>query len=204
MGRLHCTELILICAAGMLFATGSYAASNPWADSYYLESQGKYDAAAKVLQSELAKRPADEFVVLRVAWLKYLAGNYNQAASDYQHALNLNPSSLDARLGLILPMLVQKRWREAAQIARQVLETAPWNYYAHVRLMSAEEGQEKWGVLAQHAKEVSIRYPSDATVLVYLARAEAKQGNKAEARAAYRKVLQRIPGHYEASGCLQE
>lgn len=204
MGRLHCTELILICAAGMLFATGSYAASNLWADSYYLESQGKYDAAAKVLQSELAKRPADEFVVLRVAWLKYLAGNYSQAASDYQHALNLNPKSLDARLGLILPMLAQKRWREAAQIARQVLETAPWNYYAHVRLMSAEEGQEKWGVLAQHAKEVSIRYPSDATVLVYLARAEAKQGNKAEAQAAYRKVLQRIPGHYEASGCLAE
>ena len=204
MGRLHCTELILICAAGMLFATGSYAASNLWADSYYLESQGKYDAAAKVLQSELAKRPADEFVVLRVAWLKYLAGNYSQAASDYQHALNLNPKSLDARLGLILPMLAQKRWREAGQLAGQVLEIAPWNYYAHVRLMSAEEGQEKWGVLAQHAKEVSIRYPSDATVLVYLARAEAKQGNKAEAQAAYRKVLQRIPGHYEASGFLAE
>ncbi|MEJ2108048.1 MAG: tetratricopeptide repeat protein [Acidiferrobacteraceae bacterium] len=43
------------------------------------------------------------------------------------------------------------------------------------------------------------RYPSDATVLVYLARAQQRLGNHDAARAAYIKVLQLLPDNFEAS-----
>jgi predicted Zn-dependent protease len=49
---------------------------------------------------------------------------------------------------------------------------------------------------------VTRRYPSDPSVLVYLARAEASRGNAAQARAAYAQVLERIPGHLEALAYL--
>jgi hypothetical protein len=68
--------------------------------------------------------------------------------------------------------------------------------------MISEEGEKKWDTLAKHAEKVSQRYPSDATVLVYLARARAWMKNDSEARRTYKKVLERIPGHIEATQYL--
>ena len=75
-------------------------------------------------------------------------------------------------------------------MVKQVIEIAPWNYYTHVRLMAAEEGGKQWQTLARHAKTVNARYPSDATVLVYLARAEDKLAHTKSAKAAYQQCIE--------------
>jgi cytochrome c-type biogenesis protein CcmH/NrfG len=56
--------------------------------------------------------------------------------------------------------------------------------------------------LQEHAERLTERYPSDATVWVYLARAHAWQRHVREAREAYGKVLDRYPGHMEATRYL--
>jgi tetratricopeptide (TPR) repeat protein len=173
-------------------------AADPWSESYRLEFLGQYGAAAQVLEPFLKQTPVNEFAVLRHGWLKYLEGNYNAAIRDYQTAININAESLDALLGMTLPLLAQQRWREAASFTGKALKIAPWNYYAHVRLMVAEEGQKQWKTLAKHAQQAVAHYPSDATFFVYLARAQAQLGKKQEARAAYRQVLERVPEHLEA------
>ncbi len=180
------------------------AAQTPWSDSYRLEAQGDYAAALSALRPVIDADPTHELAIMRTAWLQYLLGDYNSAIDDYERAAELNEQSLDARLGMLLPLLAQRRWREAAVIAQEVLSTAPWNYYAHVRLMVAEEGQRQWETLARHAHDVAARYPSDATVLVYLARAEARQGNLGPARRAYTQVLERYPAHEEALAFLSQ
>jgi predicted Zn-dependent protease len=68
--------------------------------------------------------------------------------------------------------------------------------------MVAEEGQGQWQTLASHAQSVALRYPGDPSVLVYLARAHARQGDLDAARAAYARVLERIPSHEEAADFL--
>ena len=83
-------------------------------------------------------------------------------------------------------------------VAQQALQTAPWNYYAHLRLMVAQEGQQQWQALLDHTTQLHQRYPSDATVLVYRARAQYWLGDKKAASDSYQQVLQRIPGHIEA------
>jgi TolA-binding protein len=70
--------------------------------------------------------------------------------------------------------------------------------------MVAEEGLRQWQRLAEHATAVAIRYPSDATLLVYLARAQAQRGLTDQARAAYAAVLERFPGHEEAEAYLSD
>ena len=172
--------------------------------NYEGEAEGNFDAAIRALEPIVEANPNHEFAALRMGWLEYLRGDYNESARSYHHALDLNESSLEARLGLLLPLLAQQRWREAAAEAQRVLEIAPWNYYAHVRLMVAEEGQRQWQTLARHAREVGARYPSDATILVYLARAEARQGNLDAALAAYEQVLERFPTHEEASAFVAQ
>ncbi len=180
----------------------SWAAMDPWTESYRLEALSQYDNAAEVMGSIIKNNPKNNFAVSRRGWLNYLRGAHNESIRDYQKALEINPNSLDARLGLLLPLLAQQRWREASSHASKALKIAPWNYYAHVRLMISEEGEKKWGALAKHAKNVNQRYPSDATVLVYLARANDWMKKNKEARRAYEKVLERIPGHIEATQYL--
>ena len=188
--------------AAVFASNYSFAAVDQWTESYRLESLVQYDAAVKTMDAIIKNEPKNDFAILRRGWLNYLRGKHDSAISDYKKALTMNKQSLDAKLGVILPLLAQQRWNEAVKFCNEALKTAPWNYYAHVRLMVAEEGQKRWKTLAKHADEVYRRYPSDATVLVYLARAQRWSGNKDAARSAYIEVLKRIPGHIEASQFL--
>jgi tetratricopeptide (TPR) repeat protein len=193
---------LFIAFAVSLGSSMIWAGVDPWAESYRLEALSQYDNAAKTMSLVIKGNPKNDFAISRRGWLNYLRGAHNESIRDYQKSLEINPKSLDARLGLLLPLIAQQRWREVSSNANKALKIAPWNYYAHVRLMISEEGEKKWDTLAKHAKKVSQRYPSDATVLVYLARANDWMKNNKEARRAYKKVLERVPGHIEATQFL--
>lgn len=175
-----------------------------WAESYRLETAGQYIPAIKALAPLLAKFPRHELAQLRLGWLNYLQGNHNSALDAYKVAISINGKSLDARLGATLPLLAQQRWQEAAFYARQVIEIEPWNYYAHIRLMICEDAEGQWEALQKHASEVTLRYPSDASVQVYLARAFTRLGMQRQAQVVYEQVLERIPRHLEATQFLEK
>lgn len=179
------------------------AGSSVWDKSYQLAMKGNYSEAADVLEP-MVRKGNDEYALLRVAYLNYLQGNYSDAVSMYERAVRLNPESIDAKLGITLPLMAQQRWRQVKHYTLQVLRLSHWNYVAHVRLMIAEQGMKKWQELAKHARQLAVAYPSDATVLVYLARAYAWQGNVQAAKVAYEKVLVRIPGHIEAKRYIKD
>ena len=197
--------LALLFMARLALPSTAYAGlADAWSDSYRLEASGQYIAAGKALAPVLEKYPRHEFAHLRLGWLNYLQGNHNDAIDEYKNAMVINSKSLDAKLGIILPMLAQQRWREAAYYSRQVIEVAPWNYYAHIRLMICEEAEGQWEALQKHASEATQRYPSDATIQVYLARAYVRLGKATQARVVYEEVLERIPRHLEAMQFLEK
>ncbi|MDD5295848.1 MAG: tetratricopeptide repeat protein [Rhodocyclaceae bacterium] len=182
------------------FVLSTALAADPWSESYRLESAGKYlDAAAQI--EPLAK--TGEFAQLRHAWLLYRAGRLDESVAAYRRAQQMNPNSLDAMLGLSLPLMAQWKWKEAADVTRTLLRYAPWHYAGSVRLLVILEAQKQWRPMADEAQRLVERYPADATAWVYLARAEAASGNTDNARDAYRHVLQIVPDHAEASGFLK-
>jgi len=197
LNQTYCFLLLLT-----LFLISPTIKADEWGDSYKLEAEGKYSAAAEALNSFIVKKPINEFALLRHGWLNYSSRNYNDAIHDYKQALTLNPNSLDARLGLILPIMAQGRWREAALHATKVLDVAPWQYHAHIRLMACEEAMQQWSTLEKHASKVAERYPSDATIQVYLARAYISTGKINLALATYKRIKQMFPGHIEATRFL--
>jgi tetratricopeptide (TPR) repeat protein len=178
-----------------LSVLGLHGQSDPWAESYRLEGLKDFRQAAQVIAPFTA---TNEFAQLRHSYLAYLQGHYDDSYKGYQRALEMNPLSLDARLGMTLPLLAQQRWTEAAARARQVLDQCAWNYTAHVRLLVCEDALKQWDVLARHGQDLARRYPSDATALVYWARGEDHLGNQEGAGRAYQRVLQLYPGHKES------
>ena len=186
--------LIILFLSGFGMSS-SYAEVDPWKESYRLEKTYQYDAAINALKGVSSD---NELAKLRRGWLYYSMGSYSKSIEHYKFAIKSNQNSIDARLGIILPLLEQGRWREAAQNANKVIEISPWNYYAHIRLMHAEQALKQWDELSKHALAVHQRYPSDATVLIYLARANLSLDNQPAAKKYYRKVLELFPDNFEA------
>ena len=175
-----------------------------WQNSYQLEAAGKYSDALAAIDYVPANGPDAELKLLRRGWLYYLPGKFDESIREYRLAIERNGRSVDARLGLTLPLLAAKRWREAEQSARAALDVAPNHYTAMVRLAVAQEGLQDWSGLTKTATSLVSSYPSDATAHVYLARAYAWQGKRSEASAAYSAVLARTPGHLEAKAYIEK
>ena len=183
-------------------SVNAVSADDSWMRSYTLEAAGQYAAAAQSIEYFLKEIPTNEFAVLRSGWLYYLAGNYSRSIMHYQTAIKLNKKSIDAMLGMSLPLMAQARWREAALQTQEVIKISKWNYLAHTHLMACEDNLKQWDALKKHAETLSSYYPSDATILVYLARAYSHTNKNGKAKAVYQQVLQRYPGHLEASKFL--
>jgi tetratricopeptide (TPR) repeat protein len=181
------------------FMPATYANDDAWGRSVNLEVNGQYEAAAHSLEAIIQQDKNNEYAHLRSGWLYYLAAKYSTSIKHYQTALKLNKQSLDARLGLMLPLMAQMRWREAAQLAEAVIGESSLDYYAHLRLMICEEGLKSWEQLRDHALRMIDFYPSDYGIQVYLARAYSQLGKPELARNTYMNVLERYPSHVEAS-----
>ncbi len=189
--------------AGLALSFAAQAQTDPWSESYRLEGLGRYAEAQAQIAPLATRQPVHEFALIRSAWLQYLQGSHTEAEALYQRALALNSRSIEAALGVMLPQMAQYRWADAIKTGRKVLASSPWDYTAHVRIMICEEATSRWDELAKHASEVSSRYPTDATLLVYWARAESALRNVRRARELYAQVIERVPGHAEATKYLK-
>ena len=197
-------KLAVIATALILSSASTVAQEASWKSSYELETSGKYNEAIVAIDRVAANGPDAELKAIRRGWLYYLLGNFNDSIREYRLAIDRSGRSIDARLGVTLPLLAQKRWREAEQSARTVLDMAPNNYTALLRLTIAQEGQRDWTSMAKTAATLVAAYPTDATAYVYLARANAWLLKTDETIAAYSAVLSRYPGHLEAKAYLEK
>jgi tetratricopeptide (TPR) repeat protein len=198
------TTLFAAASAALILSTNTLAQEAIWQNSYKLEGEKRFNEAISAIDSVQANGADAELKTLRRAWLYYSAGNYSESIREYRYGIERNPRSVDARLGVTLPLLAAKRWREAEQSARAALELAPNNYIALVRLTIALEAQSDWAAMHKAATTLVAAYPTDATAYVYLARANLWLGKKSDGIAAYVAVLSRYPGHPEASAYLNK
>ncbi|MDX8384276.1 MAG: tetratricopeptide repeat protein [Ghiorsea sp.] len=190
--------VLLLGVSGQVYAQGEAAGVEVWRSSYALEIKGEYEKAAAVLLPLMDEGSNQEYARMRYAWLHYMQGNFNDAIRGYKRVLKQNARSIDARLGVSLPLMAQGRWQEASRYVKQVLALSPLHYTAHLRLMVCEEALRHWADLEKHALSLGATYPSDTTFLVYLARAYAWQNKVEDAQATYWRVLARYPEHLEA------
>ena len=95
-------------------------------DSYNAETARNYTRALQIMEDLSANDPNDEFYILRIAWLQYLLGSYNESMKNYQKSNNLYPS-LDAQTGILNCQLALGMWNEAHNQAEHILQNFPQN-----------------------------------------------------------------------------
>lgn len=183
----------------MLAALSAHAASPPdlYQASYELESAQDYQGSLARLE-QLPSTQHDYVFHLRSAWLLYLLARYDASAAAYAAAVDAEPTSVEARQGLVLPLMALERWDEARQACEALLALAPDDYRGRSRLAWVLYNSGRYEDAAKRYADVLVHYPSDVEMRAGLGWSLLKLGRVTEAQAEFARVLRFAPSHVSA------
>ncbi len=177
--------------------------SELYQSSYALEAAGDHAGALSQMDA-LAQRGDRSYVRhLRHGWLLYLTGDYARAVAAYRAAIEASPDSLEARQGVLLPMMALRQWKQAEAMCHELLGLAPQDYLGRSRLAWIRYSTGRFAEAAQTYQSVLGHYPSDVEMRAGLGWALLKAGDSAGARAAFAEVLRVAPSHASAAQGLR-
>lgn len=157
--------------------------------SYILESKGNYSEALNRVKGILLTEPRNYTATLRVSWLSYLNRNYSTSIEYYQKAVLLKPHAVEPLIGLTLPLMAIKNWKETEKIALQIISRDPNNYYANSRLAYSLYSQRRYGEAKSRYELVLRLYPSDLEMKLGMGWTYLAMGNKNRAKKFFNEVL---------------
>ena len=149
--------------------------------SFDYERAEDYQDAIRALAPVYETYPNGYTVNLRMGWLFYLNGNYNNAVSHYDVARSAAPAALEPKLGQLLPLLAQGRWSDAETVAYEVVSVDHYSYYGNMRLVYTLRMQEKFDPAYQIALKMATVYPTDVAFLTEMAFLNQALGHEEEA-----------------------
>jgi tetratricopeptide (TPR) repeat protein len=187
-----------------LSAVAPRAVASPevWRRSYALEARGDARGALAALETLPPGDRGTYLYALRRAWLLYSQGRHDDAVGAYRQAEAAAPSAIEPRVGELLPLLALRRWGEAEQRARAVLQVDPGNYLATRRLALALYQLGRFDDARQAYQQVLTRYPGDLEMMTGVGWCEARRGRRDDAAAAFRAVLAVSPDDASAAAGL--
>jgi len=189
--KIIATIIIILISTNSFFAQSSAKIIDAFKTSYKLEEEGKYKSAS----DELKKVYSDDSyeINLRIGWLLYNAGLFDQSAAHYQKAINLKPYSEEAKFGLTYPKIAQGKWSEVANIYNSILKINPKNTVANYKLGLIYYGKKDYTNALKFFKVVLSLYPFDHDALLMSAWTYYFLGKKNEAKVLFNKVLMNTP-----------
>ena len=166
--------------------------------SYQYEKTQNYADAIKALTLLHQAYPEGYTVNLRLGWLYYLSGNFANAKLHYQTVIKVAPSSVEAKLGFMLPMLAQARYKDVEAMAKQVMEIDHSNYLANLRLAIALRMQKKFDQAEEVAMRMLVLYPTDLGFLTQLGLIKIAQKDPESATQLFTDILTLDPENVTA------
>ena len=173
-------------AATVYGQSNQQALETAFAQSYEHEKGGNFSAAADVLR-KLYDDTSYE-MNLRLGWLNYNAGLFDESIIFYTTAQKLKPYSEEARFGLILPKAALGRWNEVIELYDKILEINPNNTVAMYRLGLVYYGRKDYNKAYPLFKKVVDLYPFGYDGLLMLGWTSYFIGNFSQAKVLFNKV----------------
>lgn len=172
-----------------------------FAKSYQHEKSGDFKAAADDLKKVLDDSSYE--INLRLGWLNYNAGLFDESIIFYSTAQKLKPYSEEARFGLILPLAALGRWNEVIELYNKILEINPNNTVALYRLGLIYYGRKDYAKANPLFKKVVDLYPFGYDGLLMLGWTSYFLGNYSQAKVLFNKVKLYSPNDASANEGLQ-
>ena len=172
-----------------------------FAQSYELENDNDFVAAAGELNKVYSESSYE--INLRMGWLFYNAGKFDESVTYYSRAQQLMPYSEEARLGLILPKVALGHSDEVIELYNKILEINPNNTVAMYRLGVIFYERKNYNKALPLFKKVVDLYPFGYDGLLMLAWTSYFTGNYNQAKVLFNKVKLYNPGDASANEGLQ-
>jgi tetratricopeptide (TPR) repeat protein len=191
----------------MFAASGAFSQANQetleqaFARSYELEKAADYSAAVTELKKVYSESSYE--INLRLGWLHYLSGMFDESVKYYSRAQQLMPYSEEARFGLILPKAALGQWNDVIELYNKILEIHPNNTIAMFRLGLIYYERKSYDRALPLFKRVVDLYPFDYDGLLMLAWTNYFTGNYNQAKVLFNKVKLFNPGDASATEGLQ-
>jgi tetratricopeptide (TPR) repeat protein len=144
------------------------------------------------------------FAAIRLGWLYFNSGDYAAAQRSYTQAAALQPTSLNARLGVLNAAVALKDPRRTAQAAAAVLKEEPTNYIALMAIAGLHFAQHDYRQAVAEYNRVLVHYPDDPDALSGAAWAALRGGDKAAAVDRFTLLLGRDPAYPKARQGYQQ
>lgn len=169
--------------------------------SYKLEKANDFSASAEELKKIYDQSSYE--INLRLGWLCYNAGRFDESVTYYSRAQQLMPYSEEARFGLILPKAAMGKWDEVIELYNKILEIHPNNTVAMYRLGLIYYERKNYDKALPLFNKVVDLYPFDYDGLLMLAWTSYFTGNYNQAKVLFNKVKLNNPGDVSATEGLQ-
>jgi len=199
------TKFIILVLA--VFALPSFAQVNQaaleaaFSKSYAQEKNGDFTAAMAELKKVLDDSSYE--INLRLGWLNYNAGLFDESIIFYTTAQKLKPYSEEARFGLILPYAAQGKWNEVIELYNKILEISPNNSVALYRLGLVYYGRKDYNKAQPLFKKVVDLYPFGYDGLLMLGWNSYFMGKNNDAKILFNKVKLYSPADASANEGLK-
>lgn len=190
------SKQIIITLAVLLVSLSSYSQSfqdeiSSFEKSYTLEYEGKYSKAVSALK-QTYKENSYEYNV-RLGWLDYLAGQYTESVSFYNKAIDLKPMSIEAKFGLIYPLLALGKTDQTIDTYHLILKISPMDSKANYRLGLLLYQHKRYKEADAYLKTIINIYPFDYDTIILMAWNSFQMGRSTEARLLFQKALLNNP-----------
>ena len=133
--------------------------------SYIHESKLDYDRAIETLMPLYKLDSNSYFMNLRLGWLFYLKGPLKNAEFHYQRAIEIKPSSLEARLGLYKVFTAKFQHDLALQTAKSIITLDSHHYTGHLQAASSAMMLNDYTTALTYIESIRKHYPIDQGLL---------------------------------------
>jgi len=185
--------LIIFCNAALLSAQNSkYIVSEAFSNSYANESKKNYQLAINDLMAVYDEQSYE--INVRLGWLYYYLEAYEVSKKYYSKAVQLNPNSVEGRLGLVLPASALANWDLVLQQYLEILKiddlNSTVNYFTGLIFYNKSE----YSNAEKYFEKVYQHYPFNYDTAIVLAITKQKLKKDNDERNLFMKALIFYPG----------
>ncbi len=161
--------------------------------SLLYESENQYEDAIKELLNIYNIEKDNYLINIRLGWLYYNSGLNNESVVYYQNANKLQPKSIEAKIGLTLPLSKLEKWEEVKSIYQQILAIDPQNYTANLRLGQFYLLRGNYSDANKYLSVSHKNYPSDYESNLSFGWTQYYLGNRKKAKELFINTLMLSP-----------